>query len=226
MSNILIEQLQAKLPKTMTIPKEIKQLYEWIEQNGYYSDVVHNDENIRFGCLNDRQKVRESWTDNERNGGTNIDFSAPDCPVSDWWIFQNDLDDDIDDRLCVFAQSGADGSQCAFWLNDDNQLKIVHIGSGSGSALCCVLADNAVDFLRLLAIGYDEICWDDYFHLSPNEYGEFKVTPNLEFQQWVMKTFNVSIPKTALEIVKIPAQYGDENSDDEFCRWVHQYVDF
>lgn len=226
MSNILIEQLQAKLPKTMTIPKEIKRLYEWIEQNGYYSDVVHNDENIRFGCLNDRQKVRESWTDNERNGGTDIDFSAPDCPVSDWWRFQNNLDDDIDDRLCVFAQSGADGSQCAFWLNDDNQLKIVHIGSGSGSALCCVLADNAVDFLRLLAIGYDEICWDDDFHLSPNECREFKVNPNLEFQQWVAETFDVSIPKNALEIVKIPAQYGDENSNDEFCCWIHKYIDF
>lgn len=41
------------------------------------------------------------------------------------------------------------------------------MGSGSGSLLSCVLADNAVDFLRLLAIGYDEICWDEDFPFLP-----------------------------------------------------------
>ena len=57
------------------------------------------------------------------------------------------------------------------------------MGSGSGSCLSCILADNTVDFLRLLAIGYDEICWEENFHLLPNENSEnFIVKPNEIFQ--------------------------------------------
>ena len=33
-------------------------------------------------------------------------------------------------------------------------------------------------------------------------------------------TFKTSIPKTALEIVKNPAEFGDENSGDIFCEWL------
>ena len=88
----------------------------------------------------------------------------------------------------------------------------------------CVLADNAVDFLRLLAIGYDEICWSEEFSSLPNELNpDFNVEPNEAFQEWVRNMFNVEIPKTALEIVKHPAEIGDENSEDEFCRWCQQF---
>lgn len=33
--------------------------------------------------------------------------------------------------------------------------------------MTCVLADDAVDFLRLLAIGYREICWNAEFGAPP-----------------------------------------------------------
>ena len=95
--------------------------------------------------------------------------------------------------------------------------------TGSGSLLCCVLADNAVDFLRLLAIGYDEICWDEEFATPPSANSGFKVAPNVAFQEWVKTTFNVTIPETALEIVKHPAQIGDEDSANEFCAWCRQF---
>ena len=92
----------------------------------------------------------------------------------------------------MFGQIGGEGSECAFGLSDSNQLKIVHLSSGSGSMLNCVLADNAMDFLRLLAIGYDEICWSGEFVFPPNELNaDFKVEPNVEFQRWARNTFRV-----------------------------------
>ena len=99
------------------------------------------------------------------------------------------------------------------------------MGSGSGSCLSCVLADNAVDFLRLLAIGYDEICWDENFHLPPNENNDnFIVKPNESFQNWVRSAFNVEIPQTALELIKYPATMNDDSSEDEFFNWYQKFI--
>jgi len=89
----------------------------------------------------------------------------------------------------------------------------------------CVLADTAIDFLRLLAIGYDEISRDEHFASSPNvdcDADEPRVHPNRQFQEWVATTFSVDIPRTALEIIKHPAQMGDVDSPDVFCRWVER----
>ena len=98
------------------------------------------------------------------------------------------------------------------WLNDA-ETKIVHMGSGSDSTMSCVLAHNGLDFLRLITIGYDEICWDENFSIPPNsEGGVFIVHPNVEFQQWINNMFKT---QTALELVT-PAYMDDENLNDEF----------
>ena len=34
--NILLQQLENALPKGMQIPEELRKLYQWIEDNGYY----------------------------------------------------------------------------------------------------------------------------------------------------------------------------------------------
>ena len=82
--------------------------------------------------------------------------------------------------------------------------------------MTCILAHSGLDFLRLLAIGYDEICWDEDFSAPPNsEDDDFIVHPNLKFQQWVTQTFKTTIPQTALELVT-PAHLDDENPSDEF----------
>jgi hypothetical protein len=130
-------------------------------------------------------------------------------------------------RLCVFAKTGGDGSRAAFWINPQGKQRIVHLGSGSGSIMICVLADDAVDFLRLLAIGYDEICWNEGFSEPPNSGApgnELTVHPNMAFQEWVREIFKVDIPRTALEIVKHPADMGDTDSRDEFWRWVTEHA--
>ena len=72
MPNILLQQLENALPKGMQIPEELRQLYQWIEDNGYYSE----NEGIRYGYLYPQDKLRESWKEEEREGGTDIAFSV------------------------------------------------------------------------------------------------------------------------------------------------------
>ena len=219
MENKLIGQLAAVMPAGVEIPTPIRQLYEWIEQRGLYAD----NEDHRIGFLYPEQDLRASWTDEGRRGGTTIELVAMGNANLKYWFGAEH--EEVSRRLCVFGQTGAEGSQCAFWVSESGALKIVHLGSGSGSLLNCVLADNAVDFLRLLAIGYDEICWNEGFDSPPNEENpDFRVEPNAEFQAWVKSTFNVEVPQTASEIVKHPSDIGDEDSEDEFCRWCQQFT--
>ena len=147
MENKLIEQLNAVMLTGFDIPTPIKKLYEWIEANNLYID----NEGGRIGFLYPERELKESWTDTGRDGGTNIGFTASGNVNLKYWFGAENAE--VNQRLCVFGQTGAEGSECAFWISDGNELKIVHLGSGSGSTLNCILADNAVDFLRLLAIG-------------------------------------------------------------------------
>ena len=216
----LVSQLEQVLPKGMKIPNEIRLLYQWIEDNGFFVDNSGG----RVGFLHSEKEMKNSRTETEREGGTIIEFAAGGTENLKYWFGGKD-NEEIRNRLCVFAQSGGEGSECAFWLTEKNELKIVHMGSGSGSILSCVLADNAVDFLRLLAIGYDEICWDECFPYPPNENDkDFIVKPNKKFQDWVKSTFAVEIPQTALEIVKYPATMDDDSSEDEFFNWYQKFI--
>ena len=219
MSNILLQQLENALPAGMQIPEELRKLYQWIENNGYYTD----NDGVRYGYLYPQDKLRESWTENERKGGTDIAFSVlkPSDNEDLLEICYPNHKDEVKRRLLVFAQSGGDGSECALWLDDEGRTQIVHIGSGSGSVMTCILASNGLDFLRLLAIGYDEICWDDILSLPPNSNKEeLQVEPNLPFQEWVMHTFHTTIPKVGTEIVT-PVDMGEEDTDDAFVLWAN-----
>lgn len=88
--------------------------------------------------------------------------------------------------------------------------------------MACVLADSAIDFLRLLAIGYDEICWGEQFSGPPNTDPSlgFAVSPNDEFRQWVCSTFGVDIPHKGSDIVSHPDDMGTPGSLDPFNQWV------
>ena len=217
MPNILLQQLENALPEGMQIPEELRQLYQWIEDNGYYSE----NEGIRYGYLYPQDKLRESWKEEEREGGTDIAFSVL-KNIDREEVLENYYKkhkDEVRRRLLVFAQSGADGSECALWLDDEGRTQIVHIGSGSGSIMTCILVKNALDFLRLLAIGYDEICWDEDYPLPPNSNKDNTfVHPNTQYQEWVQNTFHTTIPKIGLEVVT-PHNMNDEPITDPFLKW-------
>ena len=215
--NILLQQLENALPEGMQIPEELRQLYQWIENNGYYSE----NEGIRYGYLYPQDKLRENWKEEEREGGTDIAFSVL-KNIDREEVLENYYKkhkDEVRRRLLVFAQSGADGSECALWLDDEGHTQIVHIGSGSGSMMTCILVKNALDFLRLLAIGYDEICWDEDYPLPPNSNKDNTfVYPNTQYQEWVQNTFHTTIPKIGLEVAT-PHNMNDEPITDPFLKW-------
>ena len=217
MKNILLQQLKNALPKGMQIPEELDKLYQWIEDNGYYSE----NEGIRYGYLYPQDKLRESWKEEEREGGTDIAFSVL-KNIDREEVLENYYKkhkDEVRRRLLVFAQSGADGSECALWLDDEGHTQIVHIGSGSGSMMTCILVKNALDFLRLLAIGYDEICWDEDYPFPPNSNKDNTfVHPNTQYQEWVQNTFHTTIPKIGLEVAT-PHNMNDEPITDPFLKW-------
>lgn len=215
--NILQKQITNTLLPGMTIPKPLQLLFDWIESNKFFVDI----DGKRIGFLFPENELKEGWTDNERLGGTRIEFYAEGNVNLNYWFGHEKPE--ILNRVCVFAQTGSDGSMAAFWLDDVGNQKIVHLGSGSGSTLVCVLADNAVDFLRLLAIGYAEICWKEDLLAPPNS-GDpaFFVHPNTKFRHWVENAFSVTIPETAAEIVKFPSEMDDTDSLDPFWRWVEE----
>ena len=220
---LLYEQLENALLPGMIILEPLRLLYEWIEDNKTYTD---RSDGIRFGSLFSEQELKSTWTEKERYGGTNIEFVACGNSGLEYWFGHNRKE--VLNRLCVFARTGFDGSMAAFWLDDNHDQKIVHMGSGSGSTLVCVLAEDCVDFLRLLAIGYDEICWSEEFSQPPNTNlgkGEQFIHPHIDFQEWVSKTFNVTIPKNALEIIKFPSEMDDSQSHDPFWQWIESVVE-
>ena len=215
--NILLQQLENALPEGMQIPEELRKLYQWIEDNGYYMDA----KGVRYGWLFPEDKIKESWTDNERIGGTMITFNVDEESYRNELLeiqYKEHLDE-VKRRLLVFARSGADGSECALWLDDEGCTQIVHIGSGSGSMMTCILVKNPLDFLRLLAIGYDEICWDEDYPFPPNSNKDNTfVHPNTQYQEWVQNTFHTTIPKIGLEVAT-PHNMNDEATDDPFLKW-------
>ena len=223
MSNILLQQLENALPKGMQIPEELRKFYQWIEDNGYYSE----NKGIRYGYLYPQDKLRESWKEEEREGGTDIAFSVL-KNIDREEVLENYYKkhkDEVRRRLLVFAQSGADGSECALWLDDEGHTQIVHIGSGSGSMMTCILVKNALDFLRLLAIGYDEICWDEDYPLPPNSNKDNTfVYPNTQYQEWVQNTFHTTIPKIGLEVAN-PHSMCDEPITDPFLKWFFEVTE-
>lgn len=216
--SVLGQQIGSTLCAGMALPQPLELLFRWIEAKRCYVDTP----NGRIGFLFPEDEMKQGWTDHGRPGGTDIGFAAEGNVNLRYWF--KTTDSEVMDRLCVFAKSGGDGSMAAFWLADDGTQKIVHLGSGSGSVTLCVLADDPIDFLRLLAIGYDEICWGDAYPQPPNASEEFIIEPNRPYQDWVAETFGVTIPTRATEIVKHPASMDDDYSDDVFWQWVRKHV--
>lgn len=134
---LLNDQLKSVLQPGMYIPEELSALYEWIETRHLYID---KDEG-RVGILFPEDELKRGWTKSERPGGTNIEFAASGNANVHYWFGHNR--EGVMNRLCVFTQTGAERSEAAFWIDDQGKQRIVHMGSGSGSILSCVLADNA-----------------------------------------------------------------------------------
>tara|TARA_R110000751_G_scaffold234229_9_gene335886 strand:- start:194263 stop:194961 length:699 start_codon:yes stop_codon:yes gene_type:complete len=227
------DEMKAALKPGFVMPDALLKLYQWIEANRFVETYPNGG---RFGTLAPLTLLEaEEPIFNEHNeeiairrGGGSGTVLAPDLNEGLHYWFGLDEVNAIDHRVCVFARTGGDGSMAALWLDDEGVQHIVHMGSGSGSLMTCVLASNPVDFLRLNAIGYDEICWDEFFDAPPNADWEAEglfVEPYRPFQDWVKSEFGVTIPKTAREIVKLtPSMQDEEPTGDPFHDWTAKVV--
>lgn len=189
------------------MPDPIGALYDWVAANGFVTESAMGgwvgalDRSGRFGAT------------------THIELSAPIAVFDDW---MGDIPPAHSRRLLPFALCGGDGSEAAFWVDEEGEQRIVHLGSGSGSMMACVLAADAIDFLRLLAIGYPEICWPEDLVAPPSRVlGPAQAT----FRRWVETTFQVAIPPVGTDIVRHLSEYGDVDSPDPFNRWLQQVAD-
>jgi hypothetical protein len=115
------------------------------------------------------------------------------------------------DQFAVFG-CGPDGSLYAFWLHagpDAAKAPIVLLDSeceGSG-----VIAADMREFLRLLAIGYDEP--GRYPTLQPDNLDNAK-----EFQEWLKSEFYLVPPATAEAIVD-----SARNEHPDLMAWIHEW---
>jgi hypothetical protein len=94
----------------------------------------------------------------------------------------------------------------------------VHLGS-EGDAIY-ILAENFVDFLRLLAIGYDEIGFADMNKTAEEwnmEVGNDQNEGiNPKFREWVEQEFQVKVPQKGNEITNF--------KDKEFNDWIEKQL--
>ncbi|MCA8919494.1 MAG: SMI1/KNR4 family protein [Planctomycetes bacterium] len=198
------DEFRAVLCPGMSLPNEFEQLFNWLERSGRV--VEHH--GVRHG---------------EAPRGAEFYFMPEGNQYLHHWFGTDDPK--VIGRVSIIARTGADGSMAGIWLDGSGGQKFVHLGSGSGSTLTCVLAADPVDFLRLTAIGYDELCWPFEFDTAPSADGDVAGVDDPEYREWVTSTFSVEIPETASEIVKQPDEMQTKEPRDEFCRWLAAIID-
>lgn len=210
------DEMAARLPATLPLPEEFRALFDWMEANGFLM-ASQRFEGDRLGLLGTEEEL-------QNDGVTAILFriETPDQAREFGEAWFRGAVPEIERRLVNFARTGGDGSTCAFWFDDEGCRQIVHLGS---EGHVCVVGRTPLDFLRLCAIGYDEISGDALGDPDSPPDAERRA-PNTAFRAWLTGRYGVSIPETAREIVgDIPEESLDETSDDPFWRWVYKHQD-
>ena len=203
-----------RLPPKLRLPDEFHALFDWIEANGFFlaSEAYPGDQLGLLGPENDVHSGRL----------TIILFrvATPEQARRHGQAWFGPVVPNIEDRLVPFARTGSDGSHVAFWLDDEGRQRVVHLGS---EGLACCLGQTPLDFLRLFAIGYEEISGDCL--QGPNAPPE-QAGRNAAYRAWLTERYPVTIPETAAEILsQRPDQMFPETSDDPFWRWARKSLD-
>jgi len=158
------------------------------------------------------------WT--EQNGypiSGCFELRADDGQTMDYWTGYP-TDKNLTDRLGFFGV-GSTGDLYGFWIDKAGNQKIIYLSTEGGGERY-VLANNFVDFLRLLAIGYDEIGWAD-MNKSPEEWNVEQGLNknegiNPKFREWVEQEFQVKTPKKGAEIADF--------DNKEFYNWTEEQI--
>jgi hypothetical protein len=162
----------------------------------------------------------------EYNNSAITAFHVPDCADTARWTACEDPR--VNERLSIFLRTGGDGSWAGLWLDDHDQQRIVHLGSGSGSDMLCVLTNSTQDLIRLLAIGYNEHCWPEEFTRTPAELREQQYAdddypaPPRALRAYVERTLGLSVPARASDLISSTTSMDAHESSDPFWSWLKQ----
>ena len=110
------------------------------------------------------------------------------------------------DRLLPFADLDSSGGVAALWRDDAGEIRVVGLG---GEGEVGILAEDAVDFLRLVAIGYDEV--GNYLDGPPED--EEAREAHAPFRAFVAESFGVEVP-----------EHWHYAEPDPFNAWVAQVL--
>ncbi|MBR8744977.1 hypothetical protein [Nocardiopsis sp. MG754419] len=159
--------LTPALPPGMSIPEPLERAWTWMEDQGFV--VAHGSGHFVTPYAGTRQ-LGIVFSPGQHLGG----WCEPGEPGHD--------------HLLPIAEIAGDGSQCVLW-NDAGTVRFAVLGSDGETFL---LADSAVDFLRFVAIGYDEVPYAEYLAGPPEE--EEAVEAHAAFRRWVESEFDVEVP--------------------------------
>ncbi|MCK9815507.1 hypothetical protein BK634_24100 [Pseudomonas chlororaphis] len=208
------DEITAAFPAANPLPPLLRQALVLLEEQGC---VRTRRDGGRYMTLHPEPEYSDIAT---------TSFHVPE--PADTAVWTASKDPEVNRRLVIFLRTGGDGSWAGLWRDDQGQQRMVHLGSGSGSVMLCVLTRNMEDLLRLLAIGYDELCWPEQFQQTPDEVreeeygdGDYPPPPRL-FRAHVEQTLGLSIPARAADIVPTTVSMDDRESDDPFWNWLKQ----
>jgi len=166
----LAELLQPSVPAGITIPEPLERAWSWMEAQGFGVETPHG----------------YFLTPYAGRAQLGIVFSA-DESLAGWF----EPGEPGHDRLLPLGQSDGSGSVAALWLDPSDDPRFVVLGSEGERRY---LADDAVDLLRLIAIGYLEL--NDYSlpeEPDEDEDGE-SVAALADLRAWVASEFGVEVP--------------------------------
>ncbi|WP_404939311.1 hypothetical protein P7C00_12835 [Pseudomonas sp. JDS08PS003] len=196
------------------LPALLQQTLQWLEDHGC---VRTRRDGVRYMTLHPEPEYSAIAT---------TAFYLPEPARSAYWTASDDPE--VNQRLAIFLRTGADGSWAGLWRDDNDRQRMVHLGSGSGSGslMLCVLTDTTQDLLRLLAIGYNELCWPEQFECTPEQVREDEYAdddyppPPLLLRSYVEQRLGLSIPPRASAIVPTTVSMDAAESDDPFWNWL------
>lgn len=171
------------LPDDIEIPAELEAAWTWMEEQGWGGTDAEG---------------RYFLTPYAGEAQRGVVFTAASL---DGWF---DPGSEAPLRLLPLAKIAGDGSIGAVWTDDAGAGRFVALGSEGSAHL---LADTALDFLRLIAVGYDELGeWS--LGLEPED--EESVEAHAQFRAWLERTYGV----------EAPSEWEAVDPEDEFAQWI------